>query len=157
MADAMAEEAPLTIGPPVRERVRWSDIDAMGIVYYGRYLRFMEAAEAELFRTLGFSYANLSDVHGVWMARVRLEVQYRAPAQLDDDVVCRAAIRTLGGSSLTLDFPIDRADGVRLADGVLVVAALDRTTLRPARLPGALAAAIRAAAPAYDSSVAKIP
>ena len=136
MADALAT------GPSVRERVRWSDVDKMGVVYYGRYLRFMEAAEAELFRMLGFPYDTLSEQLGVWIARVRIELDFRAPARLDDEVVCRAIVRKLGGSSLTLEFPIDRAAGVRLADGVLVLAALDRETLRPARLPAALSRAL---------------
>jgi acyl-CoA thioester hydrolase len=122
----------------VRDRVRWSDVDVMGIVYYGRYLRFMEAAETELFRALGFPYDVLADEHGVWIARIRLECDYRAPAKLDDEIVCRAELRKIGGSSLRFTFPIDRADGTRLVDGTLVLAALDRTTLKATRVPAAL-------------------
>lgn len=135
---------PLRAGPQVRERVRWSDVDVMGIVYYGRYLRFMEAAETEFFRALGFSYDVLANEHGVWIARVRLACDYRAPAKLDDEVLCRAELRELGGSSMTFAFPVERADGTRLVDGTLVLAALDRTTLRATRIPGPLAAALRA-------------
>jgi len=124
-------------GPWVAERVRWSDLDVMGIVYFGRYVRFMEAAEAEFFRWLGFSYAHLSDELGVWLARVRLEIDYRAPARLDDEVRCRAELRETGGSSLTFVFPIER-DATRLADGKLVLACLDRKTLRPVRIPAKL-------------------
>lgn len=138
--------APLLTGPEVRERVRWSDVDVMGIVYYGRYLRFMEAAETELFRALGFPYDVLADEHGVWIARIRLECDYRAPAKLDDEIVCRAELRKIGGSSMTFTFPIDRADGTRLVDGTLVLAALDRTTLRATRVPDALRAALAAPA-----------
>ncbi len=115
----------------------------MGVVYYGRYLRFMEAAEAELFRALDFPYDTLSDELGVWIARVRVELDFRAPSRLDDEIVCRALVRKVSGSSFTLAFPIDRGDGVRLAEGVLVLAALDRETLRPARLPSALSRALR--------------
>ncbi len=128
----------------MRERVRWSDVDVMGIVYYGRYLRFMEAAETEFFRDAGFSYGVLADRYGVWIARVRLECEYRAPAKLDEEVVCRAELRKLGGSSMTFAFPIERGDGTRLADGTLVLAAVDRATLRPARLPPPLKEALRA-------------
>jgi acyl-CoA thioesterase FadM len=42
---------------------------------------------------------------------------------------------------MTFTFPIERADGARLVDGMLVLAALDRTTLRPVRVPEALRAA----------------
>jgi acyl-CoA thioester hydrolase len=134
---------PLRTGPEVRERVRWSDVDVMGIVYYGRYLRFMEAAETELFRAIGFPYDVLADQHGVWIARIRLECDYRVPAKLDDEILCRAELRKIGGSSMTFTFPIDRADGTRLVDGTLVLAAVDRATLKATRVPQPLREALR--------------
>jgi acyl-CoA thioester hydrolase len=131
-------------GPAVRERVRWSDVDIMGVVNYRQYLRFVEAAEGEFFRALGFTYEGIAAELGVWFARVQLECAYRSPARMDDEIVCRAKLEKIGGSSLTFTFPIERAaDGARLADGKLVIAALDRTTLRPARIPAPLAAALR--------------
>ena len=133
---------PIRVGPEVRERVRWSDVDIMGIVYYGRYLRFMEAAETEFFRSVGFPYDVLADEHGVWIARVRLECDYRAPAKLDDEVVCRAELRKIGGSSMTFAFPIESANGTRLVNGTLILAALDRTTLKATRIPAAFRAAV---------------
>ena len=115
----------------------------MGIVYYGRYLRFMEAAETEFFRAIGFPYDVLSEQHGVWIARVHLACDYRAPARLDEEITCRAELQKIGGSSMTFAFPIARAaDGTRLVDGTLVLAALDRTTLRATRIPAPLAAAL---------------
>ncbi len=136
--------APIRVGPEVRERVRWRDVDIMGVVHYANYLRFMEAAESEFFRALGFPYDVIADELGVWIARVRLECDYRAPAKLDDEITCRAELQKLGGSSMTFSFPVDRADGVRLIDGSLVLAALDRTTLRATRIPKPLADALRA-------------
>jgi acyl-CoA thioester hydrolase len=135
---------PLRVGPEVRERVRWRDVDIMGVVHYGNYLRFMEAAESEFFRGLGFPYPVLADEHGVWIARVHLECDYRAPARLDEEIVCRAELRKVGGSSLTFGFPIARTDGTPLVDGLLVLAALDRTTLRATRLPKSLVEALGA-------------
>jgi YbgC/YbaW family acyl-CoA thioester hydrolase len=135
--------APMRIGPEVRDRVRWSDVDKMDVVYYARYLRFMEIAEDEFFRDLGYPHNLVSDTLGVWIARVRLEIDFRAPARLDDEIVCRAELRKVGGSSLRLAFPIDRADGVRLAEGVLVLAALDQRTMRATRIPDPLARALR--------------
>jgi acyl-CoA thioester hydrolase len=143
LSDPDGAAPPLRVGPEVRDRVRWSDVDIMGIVYYGRYLRFMEAAETEFFRAIGFPYDVLANEHGVWIARIRLKCDYRAPAKLDDEVVCRAELRKIGGSSMTFAFPIDRAGGTRLADGLLVLAALDRTTLKATRVPEPLRAALR--------------
>ena len=126
----------------MRDRVRWSDVDIMGIVYYANYLRFVEAAETEFFRMLGFTYARLADEFGVWIARIHLECDYRAPAKLDEEIVCRAELRKIGRSSMTFAFPIARADGTPLVAATLVLAALDRSTLRPTRIPAPLAKAL---------------
>ena len=138
-----AESAPIVTGPVVRDRVRWSDVDTMDVVYFGRYLRFMEIAEDEFFRAAGFPHNVVSETLGVWIARVRLEIDFKAPARLDDEIVCRAELREIGASSLRFTFPIDRVDGTRLAEGVLVLAALDQRTLKPTRIPRALRDALQ--------------
>ena len=132
----------LRSGPVVREQVRWRDVDMMGVVYYGNYLRFMEAAEHEFFAALGLTYEQLASEHGVWVARTHLELDFHFPARLDDVVICHAELLHIGASSLKFAFPINREDGTHLADGALTLAALDRTTLRPSRLPAALRAAL---------------
>lgn len=139
----MASDGPIRVGPVVRERVQWRDVDVMGVVHYANYLRFMEAAENEFFRALGFPYDRIADELGVWIARIHLECDYRAPAKLDDELTCRAELRKIGASSLTFAFPVERMDGTRLVDGTLVLAALDRTTLHPTRVPSALRDALR--------------
>jgi acyl-CoA thioester hydrolase len=130
----------------IRDRVWWSDVDKMDVMHFGRYLRFAEMAETEFFRSAGFTYDDLRDRHDLWLARVHLEVDYKHPARLDDEVVCRAQLLKVGGSSLHFAFPIDRADGVRLAEVRLVLAALDAASLKPARIPDPLRAALLAAA-----------
>ena len=40
----------------IKLRVRYSDTDQMGYVYYGRYASFYEVARVELFRNLGCKF-----------------------------------------------------------------------------------------------------
>jgi len=135
----------LTVGPTVVQRVRWSDVDKMNVMYYGAYLRHTDAAEAEFFRALGLTYDALHEQHGIWLARVHLDVRYLAPARLDDEVATRAELTKLGASSIHFEFSIERqADGKRLADARLVLAALDAATLTATRLPPALRDALHA-------------
>jgi YbgC/YbaW family acyl-CoA thioester hydrolase len=138
----------LTRGPAVVQRVRWSDVDKMDVMYYGAYLRHTDAAEAEFFRALGFTYDDLHAQHGVWLARVNLEVRYAAPARLDDDLVTYAEPTKVGASSIHLSFPIERqADGKRVADVRLVLATLDAASLTATRLPAPLRAALHGGTP----------
>ena len=116
----------------------------MGVMYFGAYIRFMEIAEAEFFRDLGFTYDGITHDLGVWMARVHLEVDYRFPARLDDEIVSWAEVKKVGGSSIHFTFPIKRADGKRLADTTLILSCLQQDSLKPTRVPDVLADALRA-------------
>ena len=45
----------------IEERVRWGDVDAANIIFYGSYIRFFEIAETELFRAVGLPYGVVFD------------------------------------------------------------------------------------------------
>jgi len=128
----------------VRDRVRWSDVDKMNVMLFANYLRFVEIAETEFFRALGYSYDEIAEQLGVWIARIHVEMDFRFPARLDDELTAYAEVRKVGGSSMYFSFPIERAsDGKRLCDVQFVLACLDRETLRTARIPEPLASALR--------------
>ena len=129
-------------------RVYWEDTDAGGIVYYGNYLRFLERARTEWLRSLGFSQAKLAEAPGVLFAVVSLNIDYRRPARLDDELLttCEPAIE--GSASIRFAQRIYRgADIEPTRDRLLVeanvrVACLDARTLRPKRLPDFLTSAL---------------
>ncbi|MDP9018080.1 MAG: acyl-CoA thioesterase, partial [Candidatus Eremiobacteraeota bacterium] len=86
----------------VRDRVRWSDVDIAGIIYFGAYVRFIELAETELFRSLGFAYAKMFDQLDIWLPRVHLDFDFFKPALMDDELLLRTHIAKLGSSSITM-------------------------------------------------------
>jgi acyl-CoA thioester hydrolase len=127
-------------------RVYWEDTDGGGIVYYGNYLRFLERARTEWLRSLGFSQRELAAEPGVLFAVVSLNIDYRRPARLDDELLttCEPAIE--GAVTIRFAQQIYRgsADAQLTRDGLLVeasvrVACVDARTLRPKRLPDFLA------------------
>jgi acyl-CoA thioester hydrolase len=132
-------------------RVYWEDTDGGGIVYYGNYLRFLERARTEWLRSLGFSQLELAKEPGVLFAVVSLNIEYRRPARLDDELVitCEPAIE--GAATIRFVQQIYRGvDGVPTKDGAkndliveasVRVACIDARTLRPKRLPDFLASA----------------
>ena len=68
----------------IEERVRWGDVDAARIIFYGAYIRFFEIAETELFRAAGLPYGLMFDEANVWLPRVHLECDFHKAARLDD-------------------------------------------------------------------------
>jgi YbgC/YbaW family acyl-CoA thioester hydrolase len=68
----------------IEERVRWGDVDAAGIIFYGSYIRFFEIGETELFRAVGLPYGKVFDDLNIWLPRVHLECDFHRAAQMDD-------------------------------------------------------------------------
>lgn len=124
-------------GIVVEERVRWSDVDAAGIICYGAYLRFYEIAETELFRAAGEPYHEVFDRYDIWLPRVHIESDFAQPAFLDDLLRVSAGVERVGRSSIHLDFRVERA-GVEIARARFVMACVGRKDLRSTPLPAPL-------------------
>ena len=130
-------------------RVYWEDTDGGGIVYYGNYLRFLERARTEWLRSLGFSQRELAEEPGVLFAVVSLNIEYRRPARLDDELVITCEPAVEGAATIRFAQRIYRGAGVVLpkdgpksdliVEASVRVACVDARTLRPKRLPDFLA------------------
>jgi acyl-CoA thioester hydrolase len=119
-------------------RVYWEDTDAGGIVYYANYLRFLERARTEWLRQRGFSQQRLQQEEGILFTVVSLEIEYRAPARLDDELEVSCEPQQHGPASLRFAQCVHRrAAGARvlLVEASVRVACLDARTLRLRRLP----------------------
>src|SRR6266705_6645365 len=90
----------------IEERVRWGDVDAASIIFYGSYIRFFEIAETELFRVVGMPYGKVFDELDIWLPRVHLECDFRRVAQLDDLLEVSVYVGSVGKTSLGLYFDV---------------------------------------------------
>ena len=97
-----------------RTRVGFSDTDAQGIVYYGRYNPYFDLARVEYHRTLGLLHAHGP---GAFVMRAN-DVEYFAPAVFDDEVEIFARVARVGRTSVTFAFA-----AYRLPDDALMVTA----------------------------------
>ena len=117
-------------------RVYIEDTDAGGIVYYVNYLKFMERARTELMRSMGFGKDYIFN-HDLMFVVRDVEVKYLQPARLDDELTATASVRELRGASMTLQQRVLRGDDV-LAQGEVTVACVERSGVKPRRLPGVM-------------------
>jgi acyl-CoA thioester hydrolase len=120
-------------------RVYWEDTDGGGIVYYANYLRFLERARTEWLRHLGFSQQRLVSEQALLFTVVSLEIEYRAPARLDDELEVTCEPQPQGPASLRFSQCIYRrapaAARELLVEASVRVACLDARSMRPRRLP----------------------
>ncbi len=120
----------------IEDRVRWGDVDAAGIIFYGAYIRFFEIAETELFRAVGLPYSVMFDDLDVWLPRVHLECDFHHAAQLDDLLEVSVYVGRFGNKSMRLDFEVRRkGDELLIADAHFVLASVRRDTFETVPIP----------------------
>jgi acyl-CoA thioester hydrolase len=125
-------------------RVAFSDTDAQGIVYYGRYAPYFDVARVEYWRHLGFS-AHDDPARGEFVMRA-FDIEYHAPARFDDvlEVFCRVA--KVGRTSIGFEFAVVLADGTDtiLATATQVMVNVDLDERRPVPIADEVRARIEA-------------
>lgn len=139
---------PTTARPPfsfsAATRVAFSDTDAQGIVYYGRYAPYFDVARVEYWRHLGFQ-AHDDPARGEFVMRA-FAIEYHAPAVFDDvlEVFCRVA--RMGRTSVTFEFDVVLADGSdrQLASATQTMVNIDLSERRSIPIPDDVRASIEA-------------
>jgi YbgC/YbaW family acyl-CoA thioester hydrolase len=123
----------------IEERVRWGDVDAARIIFYGAYIRFFEFAETELFRAVGLPYSVMFDELDVWLPRAHLECDFRRAAQLDDLLEVSVFVGRIGTKSLRLNFEVRRkGEDELVAEAHFVLVAVRRDTFETVIIPDEL-------------------
>ena len=119
-------------------RVWFSDTDAQGVVYYGRYLPYFDHARTEYHRHLG-----ALGIQGAEFVMRASDVEYHAPARFDDLIEAFVRVSRIGRSSMTYE-----CAAYRQPDDMLMVTArqtlvlVDLAERRPVEVPAELRAAI---------------
>ncbi len=124
-------------------RVRYNEVDPLGYVFNSRFLEYFDAATTEYFRSVGIPPNDFIAVHHCDIVMVHAELDFVAPARVDDLLHAYVRAADVGRSSLTYQVEFRRA-----ADQVVVCRMLckyvnvDRATGRSAPVPESIRAAI---------------
>jgi len=121
-------------------RVYYEDTDAAGIVYYANYLKFTERARTDMLRLAGITHRELLAGAGLTFTVRRCEVDYLAPARLDDELEVHTRVLKVGPATMNAEQVVKR-DGAELVRSLVRLACINREG-RPRRLPAALRAAL---------------
>jgi acyl-CoA thioester hydrolase len=112
-------------------RVGFSDTDAQGIVYYGRYLPYFDSARVEYHRHLDLLERRRHEHELVMRANT---IEYHAPANFDDAIEVFIRVARIGRTSLTYECAAYREDDDALmvtATQTLVLVDLDERRAFP--------------------------
>ena len=122
-------------------RVYYEDTDAGGVVYHSQYLNFMERARTEWLRGLGFSQAVLRQNEQVLFVVHSMQIQFKKPARLDDDLKVVSQLIEMGRGSFSCQQQIMR-DELVLLEAQVKVACVDADSFKPTGIPARLKIAL---------------
>ncbi len=113
--------------------VYFEDTDAYGVVYYANYLKFMERARSDMIRAVGVDQAAELRTSGSAYAVVEVDIKYRKPGRLGDDLLVVSSVEQVRASSVDIQQRVMRGPEL-LTDARVTAAFLDGQG-RPRRQP----------------------
>ena len=125
-------------------RVGFSDTDAQGIVYYGRYLPYFDFARVEYHRSLELLGMDIGAGGAEFVMRA-CSIQYFAPAVFDDLIDVHVRLARIGRTSATWEFAAYRErDDVLMVTATQTLVLVDLDERKAVPIPDAYKEAIRA-------------
>jgi len=111
----------------VELEVRFHDVDMVGVVWHGHYLRYLENARWALMNQLGYGLQRMLESGVAWPI-VELQTKYISPARFGDRLRVRAAL-VEWETRLTLNYLVSRLDDcTRVARARTIQVAVDART-----------------------------
>ena len=127
-------------------RVRWTDTDPAGIVWFGVFFRYFENAEEDLFRQLGKDRNTLLRELGIFMPRTSVQSRFKSPARLGEELMVGVGVADIADRRVTFAFEVhERGTGRRICDASYRVACVDSKTFAPRSFPSQIVALLSSA------------
>ena len=117
-------------------RVYYEDTDQMGVVYYGKYLRYYEVGRTEMIRNLGISYKDIED-SGILLPARSVKINYIKPAHYDDLLTIRTIVDQIPKVKFLIKGEIYNQNNELLNEGEVVLVFYNSRNNRPCKAPEA--------------------
>ena len=119
----------MTDTPPSRDieiRVRYAEVDRMGVVHHSCYWVYFEMGRTELLRQAGAVYRDL-EAAGVFFVVAKCSARFHAPARYDDVLVLTTRITKMGAARIDHAYELKRkSDGQLLVTAETTLACVNR-------------------------------
>lgn len=127
-------------------KVRFSDVDNAGIVYYPRFFHFFHVAFEEMFSAkFGIHYVDVINVEKIGFPAVHAESDFKAPLRYGDIADIEISLDRLGTKSVSFAYKLKRLPADELcATGKVTVATITMDGFRAIPVPEKYAKLFRA-------------
>ncbi len=118
----------------IQVRVRYSETDQMGYVYYGNYASYFEVARVETLRNLGFSYKAIEE-SGIILPVLSYSIKYIKPGYYDDLLTIKTMIKEIPMARIRFDYETynEKDELINIADTTLVF--INKSANKPCAAP----------------------
>ena len=83
-------------------RIYYEDTDAVGVVYYANYLKYLERARSEAIYSLGLTNTKLQKDYGTLIIVKSCNIEYKKPARFEDELEIISSVLTKTKTSFTM-------------------------------------------------------
>jgi 4-hydroxybenzoyl-CoA thioesterase len=130
----------------VRLQTYWGDADAVGIVFFPNYFKFVAQAEEELYRACGIIKGKLMEKYQLFIPRVEVFAKFSIPIRNGAAIRVRLKPAFPSEKAIRYDFEIvdDLVERI-LSEGYITAVCVDRSTFQPVAVPDAIRDAIATA------------
>ena len=97
------------INQSTKVRVRYSETDRMGFVYYGNYAQYLEVGRVETLRSIGLSYKDLED-QGYLLPVKSYSINYMRAGKYDDELIVNTFIKAMPTNRIVFDYEVKRGE-----------------------------------------------
>ena len=118
----------------IRVRIYYEDTDAGGVVYHANYLKYMERARSEWLREIDWDVRKIEEEFGVVFAITKVQMEYLAPARLNDELQVSTELIQIGKVQLSVKQKIYNGDNL-ITTGLIKLAVIDKHKLKPHPIP----------------------
>jgi 4-hydroxybenzoyl-CoA thioesterase len=118
-----------------RRSVRFEEVDAARIVFFGHYFSYAHEAMERFFDGVDGGYVGLITGREIGFPAVKVDATYHAPLRYGDSVDIETTCARIGNRSAVLSYRFVRAGGVMAAQIQHTVVTTDLRTLRPCDMP----------------------
>jgi acyl-CoA thioester hydrolase len=124
-------------------RVRYPEIDRMGVAHHANYFIWFEMGRTELMRRLGCDYKGIEEGQGLAFPVIHAGARFLAPARYDDWLEVRTRLSSAAGARVRFEYELYRRDeGSPLATGFTEHAVVNQSG-QPVRMPRKLLQQLR--------------
>lgn len=127
----------------MEKRIYYHDTDAGGVVYYGRYLQFLEEARTEFLEQRGLNVPQLHQLGFLYAVR-DCQIKYKKPARYGDIIICDAVLAKMTAAKMIFEQHVyHKESGELLTEALVTLVSLNKD-FKPVAIPEEVKAKISA-------------